>query len=56
MNIPPPCYKSGKMLSIDILYETIHFLHKQYYAMLSGHSMHNNIFGLQLFFFISIFK
>lgn len=46
MNIHPSCYKRGKMLSIDILYKTIHFLHKQYYAMLSGHSMHYNIFDL----------
>lgn len=50
MNIHPSCYKRGKMLSFDILYETIHFLHKQYYAMFCGHSMHYNIFDLQLFF------
>lgn len=55
MNIHPSCYKRGKMLSFDILYETIHFLHKQYYAMFCGHSMHYNIFDLQLFFKISIF-
>ena len=43
------------MLSFDILYETILFLHKQYYAMFSGHSMHYNILICSCFF-IYIFK